>query len=219
MIKKPKISKKEPLKYSRGRPFDANGIVTRTNIINAARTCFAQQGYAAATNKMIANAAGLSASALYNYFPSKADIYCAVIEDGEAYIAEAHHKAIENIPSPLAAICCILNVNRRLHIERPDFSAFFGHIRSETSRNPELAHYLKNRESGTETLFLPLIKQAQDKGEISCILPAENIEMMLVGCMLGLSSFSLQISDEEHQKNLQAFQLLIAGTLITPINN
>jgi len=200
--------------HNKGRPFDANGTVTRANIINAARTCFAQHGYAAATNKMIAASAGLSTSALYNYFPSKAEIYCAVIEDGEAYITEAHMAAIKDITSPLEAICRLLDTSRKIHVERPDFSAFFGHIRSETTRNPELANYLNNRERGTETLFLPLIKKAQKVGEISKAIAAENIEMMLVGCLLGMSSFGLQISDDIHLQNLKAFRLLMEGTLI-----
>ena len=38
--------------------------------------------------KMIAETAGVTASAIYNYFPAKKDIYVAIVEEGENYIAD-----------------------------------------------------------------------------------------------------------------------------------
>lgn len=198
----------------RGRPLDADGSITRGRIIAAARDCFARHGYANATNRMIASAAGITASALYNYFPTKADMYCAVVDEGEHYVAEAYEQVIKGIESPLQAICAILDFNIGVHGQEPERAFFYGHMRSEIGRHQELAAFVQNRESPTEQIFRRLLQQARQCGEISSAIPEENIEMMLFACMLGMSSYGLQVDKEQQQKNMLAFRMLIDGSLI-----
>ena len=101
----------QPNKNIRGRPVDADGNITREKIIAAARECFARGGYGNATNKIIAQAAGVTASAIYNYFPAKKDIFLAIVVEGEQYIASAYQSAIADIDSPKQAILAILDCN------------------------------------------------------------------------------------------------------------
>jgi AcrR family transcriptional regulator len=200
---------------ARGRPFDADGALTRNRIINGARECFSQHGYANATNRMIAGQAGITASALYNYFPNKAELYCAVLEEGESHVAIAYEEAIKGIDSPLAAICAILDLNISMHGQFPELTYFFGHIRSEIGRHPELAAIMQDRDGPTEKIFRKLIRKAQQQGEISKAIPEKNIEMMLFACVLGMSAYGLQVESKQQLKNMQAFRMLIDGSLIT----
>lgn len=53
----------------------------RQEILAAALKVFADKGYQAATNAEIAREAGVTAAALYYYFPSKGELFRAVIAD------------------------------------------------------------------------------------------------------------------------------------------
>jgi AcrR family transcriptional regulator len=55
-------------------------------IVEAALDCFARHGYDGATNKLIAEAAGMrSAALIYHYFPSKEDLFQACLERVSAF--------------------------------------------------------------------------------------------------------------------------------------
>lgn len=56
----------------------------RRRIQEAARTVFAERGYAGASIELIARAAQLSVGAIYLYFRSKEDLYVSLIEDALA---------------------------------------------------------------------------------------------------------------------------------------
>ena len=53
----------------------------RADILDAALRLFAEKGYAAATNAEIARAAGVTAAALYYYFPSKEELFRAAVRE------------------------------------------------------------------------------------------------------------------------------------------
>jgi AcrR family transcriptional regulator len=54
---------------------------TRQDILAAAARVFAASGFHAATMQAIAREAGFTAASLYTYFPSKDDLYEALVED------------------------------------------------------------------------------------------------------------------------------------------
>ena len=56
-------------------------VARRRRIQEAARTVFAERGYAGASIELIARAAQLSVGAIYLYFRSKEDLYVSLIED------------------------------------------------------------------------------------------------------------------------------------------
>lgn len=60
----------------------------RANIIREARRHFMSEGYAATRIEPIARAASVSTATLYGYFPSKAVLFSAVIDDASADFAQ-----------------------------------------------------------------------------------------------------------------------------------
>jgi AcrR family transcriptional regulator len=68
----------------------------RSQIVDAAITCFAKRGYYEASMDDIAREAGLSKGSLYWYFPSKRDLFRSLIE---AWIAEV----MVGLPEAVAA--------------------------------------------------------------------------------------------------------------------
>ena len=67
-----------------GRPVDADGDATRSRVLSAARTAFADLGFSATTYRLLAERTGLAPSALYNYFESKVELYAAAYGEAQA---------------------------------------------------------------------------------------------------------------------------------------
>jgi TetR/AcrR family transcriptional regulator, transcriptional repressor of aconitase len=60
----------------------------RLAIIDAAFTCFAAEGYAGATTGAICREAGIGSGTFFHYFPTKAAVLAAVLEDGLRHTRE-----------------------------------------------------------------------------------------------------------------------------------
>ncbi len=63
-----------------------DGARRRQSILAAARRLFLEHGYHATTTRQIARAGGVSDALVYRYFPSKRDLFDAVIEEGLDYL-------------------------------------------------------------------------------------------------------------------------------------
>lgn len=57
---------------------------TRGDLLRAAERLFAEQGFAAATTRAIARAAGVAAGTVFNYFPTKEALAAALLAQGYA---------------------------------------------------------------------------------------------------------------------------------------
>lgn len=61
----------------------------RTQILDGARRCFARRGYEGSTVRSLEAEIGLSSGAIFNYFPSKLDLFVALAEQDSARAARA----------------------------------------------------------------------------------------------------------------------------------
>jgi AcrR family transcriptional regulator len=79
---------------------------TRGALIEAARSLFAERGYADVGTEEIVRAAGVTRGALYHHFDAKVDLFEAVYEQVEAELAEriAAGALAANAESPLEAM-------------------------------------------------------------------------------------------------------------------
>jgi TetR/AcrR family transcriptional regulator len=75
------------------------GQERRAAIIDAAINCFAQNGFRGVTTRELAQSAGVSEPVLYDHFPSKRDLYNAIIEK----IATDSQESFANWPGNLPA--------------------------------------------------------------------------------------------------------------------
>jgi AcrR family transcriptional regulator len=105
---------------------------TRTAIVEAAMTCFAQNGYAHTSIRQIAAQAGVSTGLMYHYFESKEALLEAVFENCMAILSgvlvDAYRQAEpgQRISSLLRAMFAMLEEDR-------DFWALFQLLRSQPS--------------------------------------------------------------------------------------
>ena len=63
------------------RPIRLSSEARRETILAAAKTCFAQHGYAGTTTKSVAVAAGISEGLLFKHFPTKSALYAVILDE------------------------------------------------------------------------------------------------------------------------------------------
>jgi AcrR family transcriptional regulator len=73
----------------------------RTQILRAAMTCFARQGYHATSMDDVVRESGLSVGAIYSYFPSKEELFLALSDD-RANQTLAYFNDLFRRPGPMA---------------------------------------------------------------------------------------------------------------------
>lgn len=77
---------------------------TRQKILEAARAVFAEAGYAQASMRLIAGAAGISVGGLYLHFRNKEDLYLTFMQDWMKKLNDRTGVALESIDDPIDAI-------------------------------------------------------------------------------------------------------------------
>jgi len=109
----------------------------RQQILDAAAGCFARQGFHATSMQDIFAAAGLSAGAVYRYFPSKTELIRAIAAEALAQALPALDSAAgqdAGLPGVLAALVAELGAGRLARL-RPVFLQVW----AEAVRDEELA--------------------------------------------------------------------------------
>ena len=125
---------------SRGRPKVTSDTAQREKIVSCARELFAHEGYAQSTMEKIATQCKMSKRTLYRLFPSKEDLFAAIVE--------THRQTMLALPGdydglPLTdALERIFKIDLNEKQER-DRQAFIRMTLQEACRHPDL-----------ETLFL-----------------------------------------------------------------
>src|SRR3954471_12175134 len=91
---------------------------TRAEIRAVAAELFAQQGFEQTSLRQIAERLGITKAALYYHFPSKdellAELARPMIEDLEAYVAQAHGAGPDDAPELLRRYLELCHRNRKL---------------------------------------------------------------------------------------------------------
>jgi AcrR family transcriptional regulator len=144
----------------------------RAQILDGARRCFARWGYDGATVPRLEQAIGLSHGAIFNYYPSKLDLFVALAREDHARFHDIWHKVgfaglarhiAEADPSWLSVY---LELHRRLHTDpalRKKWRAL--HLEEPPPKSPgrSLALTILNglvfaRASGAEIDVEPLLR-------------------------------------------------------------
>ena len=92
-----------PVKGASGVSRSTDPAATRTALLDAARTLFGEQGYAATSVDEIVAAAGVTKGALYHHFGDKADLFRAVYEQVKSEVTEQVVE-VYNWPDPWDSI-------------------------------------------------------------------------------------------------------------------
>lgn len=171
----------------------------RQDILDAARRMFIRKGVDAATVQDIATEAGLSAGAIYRYYPSKAELLRAVCGDWVEKDRALFEQAAVESDSPVEAL---LRVGRLVweDMKRPDcredMMLSLETVLVGARQSPELAAERKAGILEAERLLERLIRLAQEAGEIETQLDARALAYTLLACSFGTRMLALDLGED-----------------------
>jgi len=136
----------------------------REQILAGARRCFAENGYEGATVARLEKATGLSRGAIFNYFPSKEDLFLELAwRDNERLIGLWLDRGWE------AALRAVVE-------EDPDWVGVYLEL---TRRARTDAEFARKHEERTERELAPLliesVREAQEQGVLRDDFPPERV--------------------------------------------
>ena len=130
----------------RGRPSNSCTADTVAVMLVAARKQFAAQGYAATSNRTVANAAGLAHTAIYNHFGSKAQLFTAVFLDVQDRLIFELQRSAGRTPDEPAFPGALLDAIEELRAADPTYVEFLASMYVEVRRHPELRNVFQGEE-------------------------------------------------------------------------
>ncbi len=146
-----------------GRPTDADSAATRRRVLNEARILFARDGMSNTTNKALADAAGLTPTAIYHYFSSKSDLYEEVCRDVIDQVVGMFTAAAESSDSLLERLDALFSHIGQINANDPSMSAFIMGMSDEARRHPEIRDVAVSLQTEMATTLLHLIETASDR--------------------------------------------------------
>lgn len=191
----------------------------RQQILDAAVTCFARQGFHRTTMQDIVRASGLSPGAIYGYFEGKEAIVDAIGAD--------RHALETALVAAAAEARDLREALRRLARE------FFGLLRqpaerrrrrvalqvwAEALRSPRLLRQVRGGVDRPRALLSDLVRQAQGRGEVSPALSPDAVARVMIALFQG---FVLQQAWEPTvavAPYLAALDAVVDGLLAPPVS-
>lgn len=97
----------------------------RRQILDAARTCFIQDGYAQTRMDQIAREAHLSKGGLYFHFKSKRELFLALVEQEYGYAMHFFRNIRHSEQTPRAKLEALVSFFMKMFATHPEFHRFF----------------------------------------------------------------------------------------------
>lgn len=194
-----------------GRPANVSGDDTRRRILKEARELFAAYGYAATSNRMIAEHTGLSGAAIYHHFGRKSDLMRAIYEATEQESYSRLLDALGGQPDFIAKAQALLDVIYQIVTEDRPRATFMLVAREESRRHPELAQLPTSGDFAA--LFDDMVDQAIQGGQL-IRENAKRAKAALTAIATGLARFGIEEDDDTYRMATDGVKFMIAGTLL-----
>ncbi len=191
-----------------GRPPSSDSADTRRRILDSARVTFANFGYGATTNRVLAQQAGVTTAALYHYFDSKMTLYCDVYDESQERIYARFQSAIAGLPGFLDRFEAVLEAAHQLNHEDPSLARFVGAARIDMIRYEEV-RVATLPAAQRFRFFFDLVTDAVKRGEVDRSDQAA-VLVLLRAVLIGLTDAVSQ-NDNEHRLAVNAFSSMFEG--------
>lgn len=135
----------------------------RARILDAAELCFARSGFHATTMQDICKEAGISAGALYTYFPSKEALIAGLCERDRADF-QSRFEGLKSAPDFMRALEVL---GQQYFVEEPAHKRLMCvEIGAESTRNPAVGEMYRCVDGYVQTCFETLFQRLADEGRI-----------------------------------------------------
>jgi AcrR family transcriptional regulator len=156
----------------------------RRQILEGAARCFARDGFHRTTMQDILRETGLSAGAVYRYFPGKDAIIADLAREVIGTIRRAFEDASRATdPAPPGEVVAGALVHAARLLEYPPPLVI--QVWAETVRNEDLGRLLHGFLADMVRIWTGIIEAYQRRGEVRTDLPAEDHARTLIACCQG----------------------------------
>lgn len=160
----------------------------RQQILEAAWRCFARNGFHATSMQDIFDESGLSAGAVYRYFPSKLALVKATSERITEGIEEAYDviAGTEPVPRPDQAFrIAIAAILRRVDTGQFDLGRMAVHVWSEALREPEVREVARDVGLRVRGHWADIAGRWRAAGHIPADADPQDVARLFYGIMVG----------------------------------
>jgi AcrR family transcriptional regulator len=192
-----------------GRPADTDSTDTRERIITCARESFAAEGFEGTTNKEIAARAGVSTTALYHYFPSKADLYIAVCDSITLSFAGAFEKVTSCNHTLEDRIQALFEEIGKQGTTAPSITGFTTGISTVVRRHPEVSRGANAFGTELRRMVIDLISTAEEKELILGDTSVEAFADLTGSVMAGMGRMRVRGAQTRNAATGNAFLQLV----------
>ena len=188
----------------------------RQQILEAARRCFARDGFHNTTTADIVRESGVSQGTLYLYFTTKDDIILALADDrhqAEAYVgalAQSEHDPIEGLALLLELHGESLDDERRTDTRRVSVQGW-----AEALRNPVVHENITRNLASVREEIARLIARGQAAGEVRAEVDPEGVARVLIALFQGLTLSAALHGDAQLSGVGAVIRDMIRNTLFT----
>ncbi|MGW9302072.1 MULTISPECIES: TetR/AcrR family transcriptional regulator [Streptomyces] len=162
----------------------------RRQILDGAARCFARSGFHGTSMQDVLKEVGLSAGAVYRYFPGKEDIIAAITEETFATIRGAFEEASRMSPPPTPDVLLSRVLGRVLSgevhgLERRTFAALAVQLWSETLRDERLAVQLDEGYATMRAAWTKLVEAYRGAGLLGGDVAADHVARTMIAAAQG----------------------------------
>ncbi len=208
------MSDKEGATRRLGRPTDRDSAATRQVLLRVARERFIADGYAATTNRAIAEAAGITPGAIYHYVSSKAELYAAVYDEVFQQVYSEYERVASEKNTLIRQFSAMLDATVALNEHDPSLAGFVVGTR-EALRHPELWASITPLQRRHRKVLRSLVSDAVDRGELAPDVDQRAVADVLNSVLSGLVRLSTTLMDTARFKAaVEVSKQLFAGTLV-----
>lgn len=185
-----------------GRPCQSDAEDTRVRIIREARLAFTTRGYDNTTNREISAGAGITAAAIYHYFPSKIDLFVAVFEDVQSKVYDAFDAAVAKQETFLEKFDTLFDTMMDLGDDDPMLASFVVGVVTEAEHHPDLRNALRQVIPRNQSFLTNLCLEAKERGELPEALPVQTAVDVISGVLGGFARLSVTVRDRKRLRSV-----------------
>lgn len=181
----------------------------RREIVAAAMACFRRRGFHQASMHEICEMAGLSAGALYRYFPSKADIILAIADEDQ----RETEALIESIAAGADITESLTGIAREVVSRCRENQPLTADVLAEAMRDPALAKRFAGRVCEMQERLAGAIAAGQRRGSVEREVDPETAARLVTLMIDGLVLRAAIVGADGGEQLAEAFRTFVERVL------
>jgi AcrR family transcriptional regulator len=192
---------------------DAHLAARREQILLAAMARFAEGGFHSTGMAEVIAATGLSAGAVYRYFPSKEALIRAIVEERVLANAKDVFEAIlaQGVDDPVDAVAAALEIVDRASAQGEiDITKVAVQAWGEALRNPDILDVAQNAYATMRGYLAEVTRRAQEHGRVPSETDPDEVAKTLLSLVMGYLIQRLIMGDVDRESYTTALRALTA---------